>query len=429
MRRLSLAMALALALPASLEAQSLRAAIENMFKFGGGCDQPVCLSVDGTHGDHYNPAVRSGSANLIGFLTNMISISASSFPISSASSGAVWGKSPEGLPIRTQTSAGPVFGERASTLGKGRLLIGANVSSFNFSSIRGLPLDDLVFNFTHSDQPPAGLGDPVFENDYIEVRTRLDLSLTAATAFVTYGLGNKVDVSVAVPVIHSSMTGTSVAQIISYTNPTPHYFGTAQNPLLRVQTAASGTATGIGDIAARVKIGLPDWGRVNLAFLADARFATGNEDDFLGSGHSSYRALAIASARYGAFSPHANVGYAVRGGEFQNDAVLATLGFDHLLSPSVTLGVDAITEWAVGAEKLPLPAPVILSPPVGISQGVRTVDLTNIPDRRDHVILGSLGAKFSTRSGITLVTNLLVPVRYGGLQPNIAWTAGAEWSF
>src|SRR5262245_59686858 len=225
MRRLQLAIIAVLFLPAAARAQSLKDQVTNLFKFGGGCDQPICLSVDGAHGNHYNPAVRAGSDNLIGLLTNLIGVSAANFPISAASSGAIWGRSAEGLPIRTQTSSGPVFGERAQTLSKGHVLFGANLSSFQFSSLRGLPLNDLVFNFQHEDEAPGGLGDPVFEADYIEVRTRLNLSTTSATAFVTYGLGRRIDVSVAVPFVRTSISGTSVAQVISYVNPTPHYFG------------------------------------------------------------------------------------------------------------------------------------------------------------------------------------------------------------
>src|SRR3712207_9458870 len=45
-----------------------------------------------------------------------------------------------------------------------------------------------------------------------------------------------------------------------------------------------------------------------------------------------------------AFTPHANVGYLYRAGDQLNDAVLATLGFDHLLAPWATLAADVVTE-------------------------------------------------------------------------------------
>ncbi|MEO8451697.1 MAG: hypothetical protein ABI647_18030 [Gemmatimonadota bacterium] len=428
MRRSTITLLAAICFASPASAQGLRDKITDLFKFGNGCNTPICLSVDGQHGDHYNPAAGGAGTNLIAILTSAIAASAANFPISAASSGSIWGKSAEGLPIRTRTSSGPIFAERAQTIGKGHLLIGANVSSFDFQSIRGLPLTDLEFNFVHQDVPPAGLGDPVFEDDYIAVQTRLSIHTTALTGFVTYGLGKQVDLSIAVPFVRTSLSGTSVAQVISFVNPTPHFFGTAANPLLRVSTSSSGAATGIGDVAARLKVGFPTTGRIGVAFLADARLPTGSEDDFLGSGSLAFRGLAIASGRYGNTSPHVNLGYAHRGST-QNDAVLATIGFDHLVAPWVTFAADAITEWSVGTEKFTVPGPVTFTLPVGGPTSIRIVDRTNLPDRRDHVLLGSFGAKFTTRSGMTVVTNLLLPVRFGGLQPNIAWTTGLEYSF
>ena len=43
--------------------------------------------------------------------------------------------------------------------------------------------------------------------------------------------------------------------------------------------------------------------------------------------------------------------------------------------------------------------------------------------------MASLGTKVNAGPGLSLVANLLIPVRQGGLQPNIAWTGGLEYSF
>jgi hypothetical protein len=41
----------------------------------------------------------------------------------------------------------------------------------------------------------------------------------------------------------------------------------------------------------------------------------------------------------------------------------------------------------------------------------------------------SLGAKFAVRGGMVIVVNGLVPIKKAGLQPDIAWTAGLEYTF
>ena len=216
-----------------IHAQTMRERVIGLFKFGSGCDDPVCLSVGSAHKEHYNPAAQAGQANLIDFMSDAIAGSASNIPISAASSGAVFATSSSGLFVRTQTSAGPVFAERAQTIGKRRVLFGANFSSYSFQSLRGVPLNGLEFNFTHQLVGPLPLGQNAdYENDIIAVRTDVAVNLAAATAFATYGVARNIDVSVAVPFVHTSIDGNSVATIMPFTNPTPHYFGTASNPSL-----------------------------------------------------------------------------------------------------------------------------------------------------------------------------------------------------
>lgn len=411
------------------DAQTLRDKVEDLFRFGGGCPDPVCLSVDaGIHGEHFNPAAREGETNLIVFLTDAIGVSASSVPISSASSGSVWGRSPEGFPVRTRISAGPIFAERARTLGKGRVLVGSNASSFNFSTLRGVPLTGLQETFTHQDVGQPGLGVPGLENDVIEVNTSIDLNLIAITPFVTYGLTDGVDVSMAVPLVISSLDGSSIAQIIPTDPAIPHFFGDSANKQLRSTAAASGSATGIGDVALRVKARLLNTPRMGVAVLADARLATGNADNFLGAGTTTFRGLGILALSYGAFSPHLNAGYNFRGSE-HNSAILATVGFDQLISSVVTLAVDFLSEWQVGDSKLDFPEPLIINTTVGTGSSVRVVYPTNLPNNRDDVVQASIGAKFTTSGGVTTTTNLLIPVVRGGLQPEFAWTLGVEYMF
>jgi hypothetical protein len=59
----------------------------------------------------------------------------------------------------------------------------------------------------------------------------------------------------------------------------------------------------------------------------------------------------------------------------------------------------------------------------------RTVEPTNIPNRRDDLINASFGFKFLTGSGITIVTNTLWPLNRGGLRPNVLWTVGLDYNF
>jgi hypothetical protein len=324
--------------------------------------------------------------------------------------------------------------------------MGVDVTGVQFTSVRGVPLNNIAFTFTHQNicrttgAPPAtgaacpgpgpgqfpvdsSLGSPTFENDVIEVNTSIDLNLQVAALNLTYGLSNRIDVGVAVPLVRTDLSGGSIARIVPFAQPTPHFFGTSANQLYSAGAGTDGTATGIGDVAARIKVNLggSDHG---LGLLTEARFPTGEEKDFLGSGEFALRVLGIASARYGNFSPHVNAGYLYRSGKSLTDAVLTTAGFDQLMASWATLAVDVIGQWQANKSVLSLPGIVTFTTP-----NRRQVHPTNIPSRPDNILDGSLGFKFLTHSGVTLITNAVIPLNTGGMRGNVVWTGGAEYNF
>ena len=409
----------------SAPSAGLRDRIRELFSFGE-CGRPLCLdnSVNATngHGNHFVPDIIANNGAIIEFLTDAIAASVANLPLSATTSGATF-RFVGGLPVRTSSSLGPIFGERAQTLGKGRFVVGANMTGLNFSSLRGVPLNQITLNFSHDDVPPEGLGQPLRENDVLQVRLDLNLNVLVTTVFTTWGITDRVDVGLAVPMVHTSMTGRSAGQFFPFGIPTSHFFaGDSANPVLTARAATFGSATGVGDIVLRTKWSVRSTEDAGVAVMADARLPTGSDEDLTGSGHFSLRGLLLASARFGDFSPHLNLGYAIRGG--RNDAVLASTGFDQPLSDWATLAADVLTEWQIGESSLTLPNVVTITYPVE-----RTVTPTNIPNMKDHRVYGSFGMKFRTPGGPIVVANALVPMRRGGLESRFVWTLGIDGNF
>lgn len=407
--------------------ESLRDRIRELFSFGN-CGQPLCLdnSVNATngHGNHFLPDIIASNGRILGFLGDAIAASASDIPLSASSSGATF-RFVGGLPVRTSSSLGPVFGERAQTLGKGRFLVGANMTGLNFSSLRGVPLDGVILNFSHEDVEPAGLGQPIRENDILQVKLDLDVNLLVTTFFATWGISDAIDIGVAVPIVRAGLTGRSTGQFFPFGIPTSHFFaGDSAHPVLTANATTFGFTTGIGDIALRMKGRVRSSDRLNVAVMGDARLPTGSEDNLTGAGHLALRGLLLASTRAGTVSPHVNVGYALRTGSGRNDALLVTSGFDQPLSDWATFALDVVSEWQVRANSLQLPGVVQYDYPVP-----RSVVPTNIPNMRDHRVNGSFGAKFRTPGGPIVVANALVPLRVGGLQSRLIWTLGIDGNF
>ena len=445
MRRVVVALcALMTLLPLAADGQGLREKISELFIFGSGQD-PLFLagSADPSnplsiqaHGSHFVPSAVSQNGSLIFFITSAIGNNVANTPIGSTSGGETF-RFEAGVPVRTSTSAGPIYTERAQTLGAGRTVVGLARTQSHLSSLRGVDLHNIELYFTHQNVDFAGcdsiygapcklMGVPSLENDIMQFRLNLNLDVQVTSFYATYGVGDRLDLGLVVPIVSTALHGESNAEIIPFGGPTAaHFFaGTPANPVLDAERSVDGSSVGLGDVAVRTKLNVHQSQSSAVALLGEARFATGNADELLGSGNFAARALAIASAHVGNFSAHGNAGYLYRAGDKMNQAVLGSLAFDDLMAEHVTIAAELLSELQIGRSKLTLPPPVQYDVPFK-----RTIIPTSIPDMADDIVNGSFGFKFSVPVGFTIVTNALVPLNRGGLRANVTYTAGVEYTF
>ena len=409
-----------------LQAQTMRERFLNLFTFGT-CGSPLCLSTDaGRHEKHFIPSVVQGADNLLGFLTDAVGTSIANVPVAAASGGTTF-MFVDGAPVATSTSAGPIFGERAPTLGRGRWFFGANVTGVNFKTLRGVPLKDMNLTFTHQNVADSALGNPRFEDDLLQVNTDAHVNLLVSSVVIAYGLLDRVDLAVNVPFVRSSISGHSVATIIpdgTGIDSLAHFFGTTGSKSLTATSSTSGSSSGVGDVLARIKINAVQNNRVGLSLLGGVRFPTGNEDQLLGTGGTDILGMGVLSARAGTLTPHVNLGYIHRGATWANNSVLVTTGIDNLVGRRATIALDLISSWQLGTSRLVTPAPVTFTQPL-----TRTVQLTDIPNERDNIVDAAIGTKISASDRLNFVGNALLPVNRGGVRANAVWTLGLEYNF
>ena len=444
LRLLSLACAASVAMSLPASAQGLRDRISDLFIFGPG-QEPLFLAGSAdpnnpaslqAHGLHFIPASAAENGSIISFITDALGASVANIPIGSTSGGVTF-RFEGGVPVPTSTSAGPIFAERAQTLGRGRILAGISRTGFRFATLRGVDMDNIGLIFTHQNVDFEGCdaqfggdctlyGVPVLENDAIDFHLSMNLDVRVTSMYLTYGMTDRFDLGLVVPIVQADFRGESDAQIRPFGGTTAaHYFsGTSANPVLSAHRQSLGSAAGLGDVALRAKINFRQTSGSSFAFLVDGRFPTGSPKDLLGSGKFAGRALAIFNSRFGDFSPHLNAGYLYHAGTQQNNAVLGTVGFDNRVAESVTLAADLVTELQVGDSKLHLPPLVTYESPFR-----RTLNPTNIPDIRDDIVNGSFGVKLIPAHNTTLVLNSLFPLNRGGLRANLVYTAGIEYTF
>lgn len=435
MRRFTLRLAVVAhcACATGLAAQTPVQALNQLFTFGL-CGKPLCLdlkpdSVTGVnHGLHFIPALETSGGTVITFLTSAIGVSVSNTPTSSSASGTTF-RFEGGVPVKTSTSAGPIFGQRAQTLGRGRWVVGMGFTEVHFDRLRGVPLGSIVFNFRHVPRPSTDTNPPeLFRRDFVQMRLNMHVDLLVSSFSATYGLTDGIDLGVTVPFVRTAVSGSSTAEIFLVGGDTLHRFGgTVANPILTASSSASGVASGLGDIEARLKIRVVQGQQVGISLLGVSRFATGDQTNLLGAGAFSGRGLGIISGRFGDFNPHAYAGYTFRRGALQTNSVEGNVGFDQLLAPWATLAFDVLGSWQSGASKIDVPRPVQYGPPD--APFPYQLDVTNLPAQRDNFVNMSFGMKFRTKRGIEIVTNTLVPMHTAGLQASVVWTGGLEYNF
>src|SRR2546427_12179364 len=90
----------------------------------------------------------------------------------------------------------------------------------------------------------------------IAVRMALDLNMTVTSFFLSFGLLDRVDIGVVLPIVSTSLTGTSDAEIRPFGGTTAAHFwgGTPRKPQLSTSPLVEVSATGSGEISARVKV-------------------------------------------------------------------------------------------------------------------------------------------------------------------------------
>ncbi len=419
-------------------AQTLRSLTSDLFVFGS-CGAPLCLGHDFAetgsalteHGRHFLAELVPQNQALLLFFEQGITNVAGSLPATSMSGGQLW------TSRSRPASMGPVFGERAETLGMGRFFIGVEATGFRVSSFNGTPASDLVLNFFHENSdvalgPDPGLGQPVFERDMLRVRTNLVMDYIVATAAVSAGVTSFMDIGVAVPVVRARLKATANAQIVSADPSFPHRFGGSETaPVVDATNSVAGSATGVGDVSARMKIslsgGMPRNGvpsGVAVALIGDVTFPTGDKEDLLGTGRGRGRASLALSGQWDRFSPHVNAGYLLRQGALEGDAITTVAGFDVRATPGVTVAMAVLAQWELDNPAYPMPGPVTFTGPGGY-----TVEPSSIPRQRRYAADIAAGLKFRVGSDMILVTNAVVPVLEVGLRPDVIWTFGLQGTF
>ena len=357
-----------------------------------------------------------------------------SLPLPSPASGFTYSFDPAlGVYTRSAQSFGPLLAERAETIGKEKFFAGFSFQHFRFGTLDGINLRNFASVFRHTQTTP----DPVIKQDVIATSTFVDTEIDQSTAFFTYGLSDRIDVSVALPFVNAKLAADSTAtiqRIGTFDNPKIHFFLDSNgNPTDHKLFSYSGTASGLGDVLVRVKgtawKTTPAW----LAVGLDVRLPTGDAYNFLGSGAAGLKPWVAVSGRGKLITPHVNLGYQWNGSSpLAGDIFTGTVG--HLPNQlTYALGFDA------GINKRFSVAADVLGQEVFHAQAVRPFTFTaangaqfadNIFVRENNNLTnGSVGFKVNPVGTLLVSFNVIFQMNDAGLRSRVVPLAGFSYTF
>lgn len=413
---------------------------------------------------HYAHFVGSAQETLNQGVGTAIATQLAVLPIVSPSSGFTFSyDAASGVFVRSTASFGPIYTERADTIGKGKISFGLSYQRFRFGTLDGINIHNIPAVFTHVPGTGPGGTDEPYEADVIRTSNNLNLNMDQTMLYGTVGITNRLDVSVAIPLMSVRFGATSDATIVQVSGPTfvpspgapalpnPHMF--PQGGLTNTYSS-TGTAFGIGDVTIRVKENVFQAGGLNIAAAVDVRAPSGNARDFLGSGAYGIRPFVAISGGQ-RFSPHVNLGYQWNGnsilagnltgatvGETNEVATIQngpatsarlpsqyfySVGGDYGMTKRLTLNVDYLGQVLVHAPRVFDSTITTQNIPGGtgaltlptVAAGIDTIGLNN----------AAVGFKYNVIDRLLFTANLLFRMDDRGLRQNVTPLIGVSYAF
>jgi hypothetical protein len=425
--------------PASAAAQDRPATLATLFEdiFGprGLVVASEDVAVDGTtHAAHFNSAFQSDFRLVNIALTSQLA----AIPLPSPASGFTYRFDPAtGTFQRSTRSFGPILADRGETIGKGRMAFGFSYQFFSFDHLDGVPLVSVPAVFTH-DNFEAGGG----RSDVIGTINTITADVSQFSGALTYGITDRVDISLAVPVVRtrlSLLSNATIHRVGTGASVQTHFFPD-ENAIggfgSTHQFFAEGSAAGVGDLVVRAKATVLREGNRALAAGVDIRLPTGDERNLLGSGATGLRPFAAFSTSFGTFAPHVNVAYQWNGesiiaGDVRSgakadlpDRFMYALGSDMALTERFSIVVDLTGQRVLDSPRL-LTRETTAAGPAGS---------VTLPDLRFEtnsywVNSGAVGFKANMAPRLLINFNLRFAIGENGLTDRVAPLLGFEWAF
>lgn len=386
---------------------------------------------------------------------------------------------------RSSTVPGPLFSERALTLGQGQLNFGIGYSYIDLDRLNGSDLHGLRSPLLlEISCPGKPLTDPFCNPDInglgrvfigaiglSSVRTRLDVQSHLVVPTVRYGLTDNWDIGISIPIVNtflrvrnelvrvaqttdavfllvppnnfglrSGLVDANLNPVESATSDKVRYF--AVNLPRQTLTKVAGSATGVGDIILRTKYHLWQVDEGGAALGLQLRLPSGDKKNFQGNGATHVTPFLYLSQIYwDLFEPHLNLGMDFDTEDVKRSAFLYSVGATVAVGQKLGLALDVIGRSELGRFQLgagtALQGLFVGSKMVKCADGtdvcrlVSAVSTFRFPTKikRNDITDISFGLRYALGTSGSVFFGAILPLNDDGFRADFIPSGGVEYTF
>jgi hypothetical protein len=341
-------------------------------------------------------------------------------PFGTSSGGFVFKLDPAtGLQVRTATTFGPTFAERALTTGAGKMAVGANLIVATYDKLNKLDLAQMQLSKVSS------------SNDFVARTGNASMVLSSETLVMSGAIGatDDLDITFAVPMVKVKLDAVSWVETTS--------------GVIALRASGGGIASGLGDVAIGAKYRFLKFGKEQpdpggLAFMLTTRLPTGNRENFRGLGIIRSMGSVLFSAGKGKIRPHANGGFEW----WEKGLVVPTE-----ISGQGSIEIRHQWGYAAGVELEARPKLTFLADVIGRhirgggqvqnrvfniapnEFGVTSFEAITSSDHGIRKITMVPGMKWNVRGTFLFSVNALIPIMDNSLHDKFTPVIGLDWTF
>lgn len=380
----------------------------------------------------------SDSISTFGLLVKQLAPSAADFPAISTVPGFTFHYNTQ-LQVfeRSSTSLGPVYVERPQTLGAGKFDLGVSYLSVSFEELNGKSLEGKNFpRLGHNDcclGPPSS-DNPAFEEDTADLLFEdFELRSHVVSFFGTYGITDRWDVNLLVPVVFTSLFLETRQRLNNESGTNTHFFDVATQQRERF-TKFDEDKVGVGDIQLRTKYHLYGAGGFNLAGGLTLRVPSGDEDNFQGLGDPTLTPFFSLAQEYGRFDFHASSGVEFNFDDSDRSRIRYAGGVTLTLIEQLALLADIVGSSGLKQDRISQRVSQFVNqggdseaPPTTVPSFIIAHDSfrTDIVDLN----VGFKASPFGTQHSAVAFATVFIPLNNDGLRADFIPAVGVEVGF